>query len=295
MNIQAWIRIVCILSGSLLPPPQTWAGEHPNVTTVRFELRDADTGTILSDGKLEMPSLKEITLTKTSDGQYEASVSTNAPADMALSVRATGGVEYYERDLTLFMPGYKESILFSIYLAHRNANGYLYSQPAIVDAVRRMSDARAGVDRAVALLGRIYDETKKPGADEFVVRLLYNYADALFRDCVTRFVDLCDKARSVADELEAYRVSNPELFKRVNVRTPPFQQETFLRYASRMKYLRAKWDLRQKNYADARNGFSDVLSAIQADPTLTTSLMVNEGGLKADLALCDTKLARASR
>lgn len=294
MSFRAYLWAVICSTGAILPSPHARADEHPNVQVVQFELRDADSGGILEDGKLEMPDDKTITLTNTSNGRYEASVSADAPADMALSVKATGGVAYYERELTLFMPAYKRSILFTIYLAHRNPGGFLYSQPAITDAQHRMSDSRGGVDRAVALLGRIYDEAKKPGADEFVVRLLYNYADALFRDCVTRFVDLCDKARSVASELGAYRASNPRLLDDMNVKTLPFEQAKFLQYATRMKYLRAKWDFRQSNYSEARAGFADVLAAIQTDPALATGIMVGERRLEADLALCDTKLAQAS-
>jgi len=211
---------------------------------------------------------------------------------IAIQVQTTAGASYRPRTFNVFLANFTGTqAIQKIYLAPRGAEGRVYSRGNVA---RATSYRGQDVDRAVALLERIYEESPSDlHGTQFGVYLRYNLAAALFGNCTEKFVDSCDAAKTMFEELLAEFDDRRAMFEaerigKNNLTTSDFDGQTLIN-----RYRRAKWDLSRGRYESARDAFQELLSEAEGDARVSTQLKVRVGQLKSDVDLAETRLQSA--
>ncbi len=259
------------------------AASVPPVTEVIFEILDADTynpvvSNILVDGGVA------------SDGKY--TLRNDAESRIAIEIRVDAGGQYQPRILKIFLEGLKNSrAIYKIFLAKRESNT-IYTRGHVNKASEYINNT--SVDRAVVMLERINAEiTPTTKETQFGVFLSYNLARAYFLNCTARFVDQCQDAKSIFNDLHSSYDNKNRFFAAESISKEQLNKDSVVEaYSKRMDYLRAKWDISCGRFEDALKTYEELLADARSNPSLLQNLRINLEGLQNDIRFVTEKLKR---
>lgn len=256
------------------------AASAPPVTRVTFETLDADT----LDSVVSNISVEGIS----SDGKYM--LANDADSRIALEVKVDAGSQYQPRTLTIFLEGLKRSNpIYKIYLTKRESNK-MYTRGSVKKASEYINTEWA--DRAVVLLERVNAETTPAQKEtQFGVFLSYNLARAYFLNCTARFVDQCQDAKSIFNDLYSSYDNKERFFVAESISKEQLKNIDVETYYKKMDYLRAKWDMSCGRFENALMTFDELLADAESNPSLLKNLNVTLEGLRNDKKFVTEKLS----
>jgi len=253
----------------------------PPVTQVTFETLDADT----LESVVSNISVDGVT----SDGKYM--LANDADSRIALEVKVDAGSQYQPRTLTIFLEGLKRSKpIYKIYLTKRE-NNKMYTRGFVKKASEYINTE--WVDRAVVLLERVNAETTPAQKEtQFGVFLSYNLARAYFLNCTARFVDQCQDAKSIFNDLYNSYDNKERFFAAESISREQLKNIDVETYYRKMDYLRAKWDVSSGRFENALKTYDELLADAESNPSLLKNLNLTFEGLQNDKKFVTEKLSR---
>jgi hypothetical protein len=252
---------------SAVAPAQT-------LSSLVFQVYDADSGEplaarVLADNALLVGG--EFKLQKDQEAQIAVEVSTEA------------GASYRARTFNVFLANLRGSrVYYKVYLARKGQPGTPYSRGSVSLALRHLNQDT--VDRAVAMLERIYQESPAAQqATQFSIHLQYNLANALYLNCTTKFIDSCHTAKEVFDRLLVAYDKDASLFNKERVNRASLGAIDLETHDLINQYRRAKWDLSRGRHEAAVETFRLLVDAADNDPNMLGKLKLTQQQLAMDL------------
>lgn len=255
--------------------PWTATQAQQRVSSISIEVMDADSG---------MPLKAMVSINGEAAGPVYV-LPKDAESSVGMEVRADAGAGYYLRTITVFLEIQKlKQVSYRIYLAPRDSSA-LHNRADVTRTLPMLNSN--GSDRALALLEATLAEIG-PGLLEtqFGVYLKYNLWRSYFISCTQRFVDYCQQASALRDELLQMQKLKPSYFVAESVPIAELKRSVadITDNAMRLNYLRAKWDLRRGRPEDAIESLEELSGAVIVDNSLLGRLRITQADLDARLS-----------